>query len=241
MRGAVDSADSRGALTVSEFSNAPESPDFPVFSAPGPAGRAEGESEGESGELAYSIGAMTAAAGPGGGPVADSGSRLRLMPSARERKRRRPGCSGRPGPGSGRSGLGEWPGSSGSRGCVCAVCAAGTVGAVSKADGADAADGAEAADGADTGEYVGLMRIRLRRERRTAHSRASSTVGSGVSQRSVEPVEVIGMTCPYPEILADRRGIVTNAVVASRSQSPAICSLQFAGPVGKRMRRHAKA
>ena len=235
MRGAVDSADSRGALTVSEFSNAPESPDFPVFSAPGPAGRAEGESEGESGELAYSIGAMTAAAGPGGGPVADSGSRLRLMPSARERKRRRPGCSSLPGPGSGRSGLGEWPGSSGSRGCVCAVCAAGTVGAVSKADGA------EAADGADTGEYVGLMRIRLRRERRTAHSRASSTVGSGVSQRPVEPVEVIGMTCPYPELLADRRGIVTNAVVASLSQSPAICSLQFAGPVGKRMRRHAKA
>ena len=83
MRGAVDSADSRGALTVSEFSNAPESPDFPVFSAPGPAGRAEGESEGESGELAYSIGAMTAAAGPGGGPVADSGSRLRLMPYLR--------------------------------------------------------------------------------------------------------------------------------------------------------------
>ena len=235
MRGVVDSADSRGALTVSEFSNAPESPDFPVFSAPGPAGRAEGESEGESGELAYSIGAMTAAAGPGGGPVADSGSRLRLMPSARERKRRRPGCSGRPGPGSGRSGLGEWPGSSGSRGCVCAVCAvcaAGTVGAVSKADGAEAVD---------AGAYVGLMRIRLRRERRTAHSRASSTVGSGVSQRSVEPVEVIGMTCPHPEILADRRGIVTNAVVASRSQSPAICSLQFAGPVGKGMRRHAKA
>lgn len=235
MRGAVDSADSRGALTVSEFSNAPESPDFPVFSAPGPAGRAEGESEGEPGELAYSIGAMTAAAGPGGGPVADSGSRLRLMPSARERKRRRPGCSGRPGPGSGRSGLGEWPGSSGSRGCVCAVCAvcaAGTVGAVSKADGAEAVD---------AGAYVGLMRIRLRRERRTAHSRASSTVGSGVSQRSVEPVEVIGMTCPHPEILADRRGIVTNAVVASRSQSPAICSLQFAGPVGKGMRRHAKA
>ena len=178
---------------------------------------------------------MTAAAGPGGGPVADSGSRLRLMPSARERKRRRPGCSSLPGPGSGRSGLGEWPGSSGSRGCVCAVCATGTVGAVSKADGA------EAVDGADAGEYVGLMRIRLRRERRTAHSRASSTVGSGVSQRSVEPVEVIGMTCPHPEILADRRGIVTNAVVASRSQSPAICSLQFAGPVGKGMRRHAKA
>ena len=34
---------------------------------------------------------------------------------------------------------------------------------------------------------------------------------------------------------------MTNAVVASRSQSPAICSLQFAGPVGKGMRRHAKA
>ena len=223
MRGAVDSADSRGALTVSEFSNASESPDFPVFSAPGPAGRAEGESEGESGELAYSIGAMTAAAGPGGGPVADSGSRLRLMPSARERKRRRPGCSSLPGPGSGRSGLGEWPGSSGSGGC---------------ADEVGEADGVAEVD---EDEYVGLMPTRLRREHRTAYPTASSAVGSGASQRPVEPVEVIGMTCPHPEIRADRRGIVTNAVVASRSQSPAICSFQFAGPVGKACTRHAKA
>lgn len=123
---------------------------------------------------------------------------------------------------------------------MCTVCTVGIVGIVGKEGKADGADAVAEAGAVDEGEYVGLMLIRLRRERRTAHPRASSTVDSGASQRPVEPVEVIGMTCPHPEILADRRGIVTNAVVASRSQSPAICSLQFAGPVGKRMQRHAK-